>query len=129
MAAPFTAKHSSVAPCLDVLRQGRTTLVTTVQMFKILGLLCLATAYSLSVLYIDGIKLGDLQVRMQWDVGGRKGLRGAEGREGTLLACSTPTASSWWACRWATRYAGPSAAAEQGRAGQGRPRLSRRGPA
>lgn len=33
------------------------------QMFKVLGLLCLSTAYSLSVLYMDGIKLGDLQVR------------------------------------------------------------------
>lgn len=33
-------------------------------MFKILGLLCLSTAYSLSVLYMDGIKLGDLQVRV-----------------------------------------------------------------
>jgi manganese-transporting P-type ATPase len=64
MASPFTAKDPSVAPCLDVLRQGRAALVTTVQMFKILGLLSLSTAYSLSVLYLDGIKLGDLQATL-----------------------------------------------------------------
>lgn len=64
MASPFTAKDPSVMPCLDILRQGRCTLVTTVQMFKILGLLSLSTAYSLSVLYLDGIKLGDSQATM-----------------------------------------------------------------
>jgi len=64
MAAPFTAKDPSVAPCLDILRQGRCTLVTTVQMFKILGLLSLSMAYSLSVMYLDGIKLGDMQATL-----------------------------------------------------------------
>ena len=53
MASPFTARAGSVAPCCDIIRQGRTTLVTTVQMFKILGLLCLSTAYSLSVQYLQ----------------------------------------------------------------------------
>jgi len=64
MAAPFTAKQSSVGPCMDILKQGRCTLVTTVQMFKVLGLLCLSSAYSLSVMYMDGIKLGDLQATL-----------------------------------------------------------------
>lgn len=64
MAAPFTAKQSSVGPCLDILKQGRCTLITTVQMFKILGLLCLSSAYSLSVMYMDGIKLGDFQATL-----------------------------------------------------------------
>ncbi|KAJ8529363.1 hypothetical protein K7X08_036198 [Anisodus acutangulus] len=61
MASPFTAKHASVCPTTDIIRQGRSTLVTTLQMFKILGLNCLATAYVLSVMYLDGVKLGDIQ--------------------------------------------------------------------
>ncbi|CAK9139579.1 unnamed protein product [Ilex paraguariensis] len=61
MASPFTAKHASVAPTIDIIRQGRSTMVTTLQMFKILGLNCLATAYILSVMHLDGVKLGDVQ--------------------------------------------------------------------
>ncbi|ESQ47010.1 hypothetical protein EUTSA_v10027626mg [Eutrema salsugineum] len=53
MASPFTAKHASVAPVTDIIRQGRSTLVTTLQMFKVLGLNCLATAYVLSVMHLD----------------------------------------------------------------------------
>jgi hypothetical protein len=53
LASPFTAKKSSVMPCTDIIRQGRSTLVTTIQMFKILGLTCLSAAYSMSVMYLQ----------------------------------------------------------------------------
>lgn len=62
MAAAFTAKQSSVTPCIDLLKQGRSTLVSTVQMFKILGLMSLSSAFSLSVMAFEGVKIGDLQV-------------------------------------------------------------------
>lgn len=63
MAAAFTAKQSSVAPCTDLLKQGRSTLVSTVQMFKILGLMSLSSAFSLSVMALEGVKIGDIQVQ------------------------------------------------------------------
>lgn len=62
MASPFTVRALDVMPTTDVIKQGRCTLVTTVQMFKILGLLSLSSAYSLSVLSLAGVKLGDIQV-------------------------------------------------------------------
>ena len=61
MASAFT-RTASIACALDIIRQGRCTLATTLQMYKILAVNCLLGAYSLSVLYLHGVKQGDTQM-------------------------------------------------------------------
>lgn len=61
VAAPFTSKLANVSAVTHIVRQGRCALVTTIQMYKILALNCLISAYTLSVLFFAGCKNSDSQ--------------------------------------------------------------------
>ena len=62
VAAPFTHRGTSIGCCKAIILQGRCTLVTMLQIYKILGVNCLVTALTLSKLTILGAKQGDSQM-------------------------------------------------------------------
>ena len=62
VASPFTSRKTSIRCCKDILQQGRCTLVTMIQIYKILGVNCLVNALVLTKLHRKGIKQGDRQL-------------------------------------------------------------------
>lgn len=62
VAAPFTSKRPSIVAVEDIIRQGRCTLVSRVQNNQIICLTCLISSYSLSALYLEGVKFSDYQM-------------------------------------------------------------------
>lgn len=62
IASPFTSRRMTIDSCLSIIRQGRCTLATTLQMYQILALNCLISAYSLSVLHVQGVMISDKQM-------------------------------------------------------------------
>lgn len=65
IASPFTYKGDSICCIPRILRSGRATLVTVVMMYKLMSLNSVITAFALSVLTLDGVKLGDLQTTLE----------------------------------------------------------------
>mmetsp|Transcript_25186 Transcript_25186/g.64426 ORF Transcript_25186/g.64426 Transcript_25186/m.64426 type:complete len:951 (-) Transcript_25186:75-2927(-) len=65
IASPFTHKGESVKVVLTIMRCGRATLSTVIMMYKIMALNSLASAFAMSVLSLDGVKLGDGQTAME----------------------------------------------------------------
>jgi cation-transporting ATPase 13A1 len=61
-ASPFTSRAASIRCCKDVILRGRCTLVTMLQIYKILGINCLVNALVLSKLFLHGVKQGDRQL-------------------------------------------------------------------
>ncbi|KAL7577622.1 hypothetical protein ACA910_015141 [Epithemia clementina (nom. ined.)] len=62
VAAPFTSRAVSIKCVKDIIQQGRCTLVTMLQIYKILGINCLVNAMVLSNLFLHGVKQGDRQL-------------------------------------------------------------------
>ncbi len=62
VASPFTSRVTSIKCTKDVLQRGRCTLVTMLQIYKILGVNCLVNALVLSRLHLVGAKQGDSQL-------------------------------------------------------------------
>lgn len=62
VAAPFTSRSATIKCAKDVIQQGRCTLVTMLQIYKILGVNCLVNAMVLSRLFLHGVKQGDRQL-------------------------------------------------------------------
>merc|ERR1719276_259171 len=61
IASPFTYKGDSIKCTMHILRCGRATLSTVLMMYKIMGLNSVLSAFAMSVLTLDGVKLGDSQ--------------------------------------------------------------------
>lgn len=62
MAAPLTVKNNSLKSIVEIIQQGRSSLVTTIQMYKILAINSIINAFFFMFVDIIGIKFSDKQM-------------------------------------------------------------------
>eukprot|EP00041_Stephanoeca_diplocostata_P039356 m.1618071 g.1618071 ORF g.1618071 m.1618071 type:complete len:1536 (+) comp25376_c1_seq1:138-4745(+) len=62
VAAPFTSRSPSVRACVDLIRQGRCTLLSALQQQQIMMLQSIISAYTLSALSLEGARSSERQM-------------------------------------------------------------------
>lgn len=62
IAAPFTSRTPSISSTVDIVRQGRCTLLSAVQQMQIMMLESMISAYTLSAMSVDGTKPSEAQM-------------------------------------------------------------------
>merc|ERR1719436_462025 len=61
-AAPFTTRTPSISACVDIVRQGRCTLLSAVQQMEIMMLESMISAYTMSTMSVDGTRPSEAQM-------------------------------------------------------------------
>lgn len=61
IASPFVSKRPTVSSVIDIIRYGRATLSTTIDLFKQISMSCISSAFSKSILYMENVRYGDRQ--------------------------------------------------------------------
>merc|ERR1719436_2122944 len=61
-AAPFTTRTPSISSCIDIIRQGRCTLLSAVQQMEIMMLESMISAYTMSTMSVDGTRPSEAQM-------------------------------------------------------------------
>jgi len=62
IAAPFTSRVPSVRAVVDIIRQGRCTILSALQQQQIMVLECIISAYTLSALSLEGVRSSERQL-------------------------------------------------------------------
>ena len=62
VAAPFTSRAPSVKNCVDLIRQGRCTLLSALQQQQIMMLECIISSYVLSAISLEGSRSSERQM-------------------------------------------------------------------
>ena len=62
VSAPFTSRSPSIQCVIDIVRQGRCTLLSALQQQQIMMLECIISAYTLSALSLQGSRSSEIQL-------------------------------------------------------------------